>query len=543
MSTDPVDVALAYHQRTRHAPHAYARSLPYLDWASQPDPFRRYAGADLVLLDRSPGGPDPSYDAVCDGHLPAPAPLDWEAVSRLFLDALALSAWKEAGEARWSLRVNPSSGNLHPTEAYLVCGAVPGVGDAPGVYHYSPFLHGLERRATLPEEAWRRLAADLPAGAVLVGLTSIVWRESWKYGERAFRYCQHDLGHAIAALSLAAGGLGWTTRLLESVPEPSIAALLGTGRLTGPAAEVPECLLVVYPSPLPFPLPQWRHVRIPPLPPLAFVGSPGPLADEHHEWPILAVVEDATRKLAPPGPATWTPMPPRRERLADRPTPLRALVRQRRSAVEMDGRTPLGRHAFLRTLSRLLPGAPPFDPLPWAPAIHLALYVHRVEGLAPGLYALVRDPAALPSLRASLAPRFRWEAAAPELPLYLLDPADVRGLAGHISCGQAIAGDGAFAVAMLADLPGELARHGAWFYRRAHWEAGAIGHALYLEAESDGLRGTGIGCFHDEDTRVSLGIAPSSGWVSLYHFTVGGPLEDTRLRTLAPYGHLDTAPG
>ena len=38
----------------------------------------------------------------------------------------------------------------------------------------------------------------------LVALTSIHWREAWKYGERAFRYCQHDAGHAIGALRFAA---------------------------------------------------------------------------------------------------------------------------------------------------------------------------------------------------------------------------------------------------------------------------------------------------------------------------------------------------
>ncbi|MDP2306706.1 MAG: SagB/ThcOx family dehydrogenase [Pseudomonadota bacterium] len=535
MSTDALATALAYHQRTRHAPNAYARSLAYLDWESQPDPFRRYLGAELVLLDRTPGGPDPRYDAVCDGTLPSPAGLDWEGISRLFFDALALSAWKQAGDARWSLRVNPSSGNLHPTEAYLVAGPVADLGDTPAVYHYNPLLHALERRATLPDATWRRLAADLPEGAVLVGLTSIVWREAWKYGERAFRYCQHDLGHAIAAVSLAAGGLGWTVRLLESVPDDVLAELLGTAGQAGFEAEVPECLLVVYPAPNSFPLPQWRHVRVPSLPPLAWAGAATPLSSEHHEWPILDLVEAGTRKLAVPGPSLWAPAPPRRVSLADRPSTLRSLVRQRRSAVEMDGRTPMGRHAFLRTITRLLPGAPPFDPLPWAPAVHLALFVHRVEGMAPGIYALVRDSAALPALKAALAPRYRWEEVEPGVPLYLLDAADVRGLAGHVSCGQAIAGDGAFAVAMLADLPGALAEHGAWFYRRVHWEAGAIGHALYLEAESDGLRGTGIGCFYDDATRVALGIAPASGWTTMYHFTVGGPVDDERLQTLDPY--------
>jgi SagB-type dehydrogenase family enzyme len=541
MPADPVATAFGYHQRTRHGPHAFARSLPSLDWDTQPDPFRRYVGAPLVLLDRSPGGPDPTCDAVLDGALPSPAPADWEAVSRLFFDALALSAWKVAGETRWSLRVNPSSGNLHPTEATLVCGAVEGVAPNPSVFHYNPLLHGLEHRATLPGETWARIAADLPRGALLVGLTSIVWRESWKYGERAFRYCQHDVGHAVAALALAAGGIGWRVRLLESVPDAAIAALLGVADQRGIEAELPECLLVVYPDPPAadaFPLPQWRHVRLPALPPLAWHGVPAVLSPDHHEWAILDVVAEATIKAAPPAAAFWDPAPPRIGRLADRPAPLRTIVRQRRSAVEMDGETALPRAAFLRTLARLLPGAPPFESLPWAPSVHPVFFVHRVDGLEPGVYALPRSSTAEAAMRAALAATFAWEPVSPGLPLFRLLARDVRGLAQGVSCGQEIAGDGAFAVAMLADLQGGLGAHGAWFYRRLHWEAGAIGQVLYLEAETDGVRGTGIGCFFDDSTHQALGIDPTSGWKTLYHFTTGGPVDDPRLRTAPPYDPL-----
>ena len=54
--------------------------------------------------------------------------------------------------------------------------------------------------ASSSADAWRRLATD-GGRSLLVVLTSIHWREAWKYGERAFRYCQHDLGHAIAAVA------------------------------------------------------------------------------------------------------------------------------------------------------------------------------------------------------------------------------------------------------------------------------------------------------------------------------------------------------
>src|ERR1019366_9318441 len=39
-------------------------------------------------------------------------------------------------------------------------------------------------------------------------LTSIVWREAWKYGERAYRYCLHDIGHAWQALALSGRAIG-----------------------------------------------------------------------------------------------------------------------------------------------------------------------------------------------------------------------------------------------------------------------------------------------------------------------------------------------
>jgi len=60
---------------------------------------------------------------------------------------------------------------------------------------------------------------------------------------------------------------------------------------------------------------------------------------------------------------------------------------------------------------------------------------------------------------------------------------------------------------------------------------------LYLEAEAAGVRGTGIGCYFDDGCHRLLGLT-GGAWQDLYHFTVGSPIEDRRLRTLAPYAHL-----
>ena len=61
-----------------------------------------------------------------------------------------------------------------------------------------------------------------------------------------------------------------------------------------------------------------------------------------------------------------------------------------------------------------------------------------------------------------------------------------------------------------------------------------IGQVLYLEAEAVGLRGTGIGCFFDDGMHSLLGLKHRR-YQSLYHFTVGGPLEDERLTMLPAY--------
>lgn len=61
-----------------------------------------------------------------------------------------------------------------------------------------------------------------------------------------------------------------------------------------------------------------------------------------------------------------------------------------------------------------------------------------------------------------------------------------------------------------------------------------LGQVLYLEAEAAGIRATGIGCFFDDEMHALLGIEDHC-WQSLYHFTVGGPIEDPRLMTLPPY--------
>jgi SagB-type dehydrogenase family enzyme len=532
---------LAYHERSKHHLHRYAPSLGYMDWANQPDPFRTYAGApSLNLALQAHALSTPLGDLFVPGTI-APRRLDCVRVGVLFELALGLSAWKQYQGSRWALRCNPSSGNLHPTEGYAIVPELPGL--EAGVYHYDSHGHRLEQRFR-PADC-DLLTQALPAGTILVGLATIAWREAWKYGERAFRYCQHDTGHALAAVRYAAAAMGWSARLLDFIADEMLAAWLGLDRdadfagLDPADRERPTAVLLVGPPPLAGDI-DVRGLSLA-LHRGAWSGRANSLSPAHASWPVIEEVAEATGKPERPlsEAVAQAPLP---SLVAACRTPAATLIRQRRSCLGLDGRTAISATTLFAMLDRLLPrpGVPPWDMLAWSPLIHLGLFLHRVSGLPPGLYLFERDLAVDQRLRAAVRAKFEWkrpEGCPAHLPFFLLERRDFRKLAQMVSCHQEIAADGAFSLGMIADFGGVIRDRGPWWYRHLFWEAGIVGQVLYLEAEAAGVRATGIGCYFDDAFHDLLGLR-GDAFQDLYHFTVGGPVDDPRLTTLPPYAHL-----
>lgn len=544
----PNEIVTGYHEATKHHEHRHARSLGYMDWGSQPNPFRRYAGAPKFALSLADPAGGPPCELLYNPQATPCAPLNHDSMGIFLLYALGLAAWKQYGANRWALRCNPSSGNLHPSEGYVICGPAAGLSENPAVYHYAPRDHLLERRRVVSLALWRDLASGFPAGTFFLGLASIHWRESWKYGERAFRYCQHDAGHALGALAFSAAGLGRQVRALQGVPTAILNGLLGTGgphsvfdEQEGCEPEHADFLAAVFPAcgggefadTLP-------GDTLEAISALALEGAANALSREHVEWEIVGAVEAATENAMTNAIPTGPPFGDAQRATASYP-PLtaRQIIRQRRSAVAMDGRAVMPLDLFARTLWRLLPaGAPAYwSALPGPARIHPVFFVHSVQGLEPGLYILVRSPESQAVLRENMRPDFLWASCGADvggLPLIRLATGDCRAAAGRIACGQDIASAGVFAVGMLAEFEDALAALGPWAYRRLHWEAGMLGQVLYIEAEAAGMRGTGIGCFYDDLMHELLGVE-SRTLQTLYHFTVGGPVDDPRLQTHPPY--------
>lgn len=573
---EKLSTVIKYHEQTKHSFNKYARGPHGLDWANQPNPFRRYEPAPAISLLHFPpdktNTDDPPYPYPFL-QFPASKPLDKATISQFFYDSLALSAWKTTGYSTWSLRVNPSSGNLHPTEGYIVSGPVSGISETAFVAHYAPKEHKLEVRAEIPLDLWVELSKGLPNNTFFVGLSSIFWREAWKYGERAFRYCNHDVGHAIGAVSIAAAVLGWDTRLIDDLGCEQLDVLLGlTGQKEVAISERPvkgympelerehaDCLLAVFPGKVSGrPQPELRidHESLSSVISrfrgIEFKGRPNALSKEHVCWDIIYRTADAVKKpLTEIEPTIKVAPFPKAQIFSEesyKSFSIREVVRKRRSAVDMDGKHSIDRNTFYQILSKALPSGLkeerqgeqeqlPFRSLAWKSELHMVLFVHRVVGLQQGIYFLVRNSQHFDALRNATRSEFEWakpEGCPPGLPLYKLAMGDCRQVATRLSCNQDIAGDGCFSLGMLAHFEPTLRNRHAWMYPRLFWEAGLLGQVLYLESHAVGISATGIGCYFDDPVHAVLGLSGNE-FQSLYHFTVGTGVLDKRIMSLPAY--------
>ncbi len=484
-----------YHDSTKHSVESLRRAQYGLDWENMPDPFRNYEGAPLLDLPANPSSPEtPALEVLHGSSGAAPEGDGPMFLSQLLYYSAAISASKRVPSTgnRYALRVNPSSGNLHPTEFHFVTRGLKGWPG--GLYHYRPSSHMAEQRALG--------SLDLPgtSGPIVFVLTSIAWREAWKYRERAYRYCMHDIGHAWQALTLAARVIGCESYALAHFNDDDVAQAC---RL--PEDEWPMLLIELHGRSIPLCESKADGITW-------CGGHPNRLSREVTSYPRIDAIHEATklaglaRGVLPasegaPVCSAETKLPPP----ASSRRGFGEVARGRRSALDFvcDMRS-----MPATQLSAILSAAtrPLLADFAGARFIQLYLYVHRVDGLQPGVYRFWPEHAELEAIKSG----------------------DQRVAAAGLSLGQDLAGNACVAFSMIGDFERATRAYGDRGYRYVHFEAGAIGQRLYLAAEACGLGATGIGAFYDEEVHRYLNLRPEYGQV-VYHFAIGYPVPDPRL--------------
>jgi SagB-type dehydrogenase family enzyme len=111
-----------------------------------------------------------------------------------------------------TLRPYPSSGAIHDLELYLTVSRCTGL--EPGLYHYDPLAHELERLAGLGEKQ-QRLVRDAQCSSamkqapdILITLATRFGRVAWKYESIAYSLSQKNVGCLYQQMYLVATALG-----------------------------------------------------------------------------------------------------------------------------------------------------------------------------------------------------------------------------------------------------------------------------------------------------------------------------------------------
>jgi SagB-type dehydrogenase family enzyme len=458
-----------------------------------PDFFRHYEGAPVLDLPADPPIPEiPVLELLHGAHGVTPAADGPTFLSQLLFYSAAISASKRAPSgSRYALRVNPSSGNLHPTEFHFITRGLKQWPD--GLYHYRPSSHMAEQRAT---GNFKLTPAGASAPIVFI-LTSIAWREAWKYQDRAYRYCLHDMGHAWQSLVLAARAIGCDSFAIGNFPDDEIAHLCRFNE-----DEWPMLIVKLYGSSIPVRDPDSGET-------VWFGGRANRLSEHQVAYELIDEMHSATKILGISITGLADDMDTKADVTLSAPSSLtRAfgeVARTRRSALDFHG----GAESMsLAQLAAVLAATSQsfFADFAGTRFIQLYLYVHRVDGLEPGVYRYSPEHARLDRMKEG----------------------DQRVAAAGLSLGQDLAGNACVAFSMIGDLDRATASHGDRGYRYVHFEAGAIGQRLYLAADALGLGATGIGAFFDDRVHEYLNLTAAEGQV-VYHFAIGYPVPDPRL--------------
>jgi len=170
-----------YHSATKHSYNSVRTNPNQLSWEDQPRTYKNY--------------PD-SYKK---------SKIDLDKSEDNFLYHIAgLTAKKTYPSGEYYLRINPSAGALYPNELYFQARGVEGIDD--GVYHYEVSTSSLTLLQSISDKEGLEpyLGFKTALKGYLFLVSAVYYRSSWKYKNRALRYCLLDAGHLLGSIEASA---------------------------------------------------------------------------------------------------------------------------------------------------------------------------------------------------------------------------------------------------------------------------------------------------------------------------------------------------
>jgi len=477
------EVALTYHEATKHSYASVRANAHFLDFSNQPLPFKIYpALKPLRLPDEMRQTAVAALSAIAES-LPAlthTAP-DLNAVAQLLYLSAGITRQRKYSGGEIYFRAAACTGALYEVELYLVCGDLAGL--PAGVYQFAPAEFGLRKlragdyRGVLVEASGAEAA--IAHAPLTIVCTCTYWRNAWKYQARTYRHFGWDNGTLLANLLAVATALGLPAKVVCGFVDETVNGLLDIDS----QREVAFSLVALGNGPE---APSQSREKIP-----ALNLETVPLSRTEVDYPLMREMHAASSLHATEEVAAWRGLTP----LSSLPLPTGPVVQLqpssedemprdaieqvilRRGSSRKFARTPISLPQLSTVLDRATRGVPAdfLDPT-GIQFNHLYLIVHAVNGLEAGAYVFHRDRGLLERLKQG---KFREQA-------------------GYLGLEQQLPADAAVDIFFLADLRPILQRFGNRGYRAVQLEAGILGGKLYLAAYARHLGATGL-TFYDDD--------------------------------------------
>jgi SagB-type dehydrogenase family enzyme len=486
--------ASEYHRQTSYSRHRM--SGHHMDWENQPEPFKHYRGLEEIRLPVPDAWPGRAQSELFAERQDVSGPLSLEQLALVLALTHAITATARHAGKEFYYRSVASAGALYPFELYLATQGVDGLPD--GLYHHSAATRSLAllREGRLDDALGRILPSSPTPRNIRFFVTSIFFRSSWKYRDRAYRYYLIDSGHLLENLTHALRMAGLSFNLTYDFNDSAANEFL----CVDPNREA--CLAVC---------PAGAATESKSGDDVAAVRCSEDLekasrvAESEIDYPEIREFHASTCAIATPqssgsmldllGLQALESMtidaPARNVEILSYPE----AVFHRRSLRNLVP-DEMGGERFQFLLNLMCQDADssgrPFDH-----SLVVGFLAARVEGLTPGFYTLDRRRASTNLIRKG---------------------AMVEAMA-RISLDQMWLANCAAHFLFMADLSVIDAKYGPRGYRYAMLNAGRLGQRLYVAATSLKLGCCGIGAFYDDEAADLLGLG--AGGRLLYLVGVG----------------------
>jgi SagB-type dehydrogenase family enzyme len=225
--------AAEFHEATKHSKVSVEASGHYLDWGNKPRPFKLYTGVPLQDLPTEFLRPTLNALASISRGVPkerASTGMGIDTLAELlFFSAGITRLVKVPGRGTFYMRAAPATGALYPIELYVICRDLEGLES--GVYHFCPGDFSLSQLRsgdwTPALSSYAGSRTDISAAPVSIVLTSIAWRNSWKYQARSYRHWFWDGGVIAANLLATANSAGLRSSAVLGFEDEAVNRLLG----------------------------------------------------------------------------------------------------------------------------------------------------------------------------------------------------------------------------------------------------------------------------------------------------------------------------